>query len=189
MNQRLQTLAAMTKPARYIDDVVRFDPWTSMWRDPTLDLTRIPDVSPLPPLVLKTGAAPREALIHAIVDADLDALRAELAQDTTSINDAMPAAKGRTLLHLAASLHGFAAKGNSAADKMRRLALEHITSALLDAGADPLAEDELKLYPATLSHGYTPACLRDRMTRAAREGRFNTSYFAQLNKEKPKKKA
>ena len=174
MNHDIQALAAMTRPPRYIDEV-RWSDWSTNWYESGIDLVHIPDESPLPTLVPKTGQSPREALIAAVIHADLDALRAELAIDASGINDACPrdrGSRGRTLLHFAAKLHGEAAQGHCREDKRRQLALEHITRALLEAGADPLAKDDYSLWPMTYSHGRSPACLRERINRAAQDGRF-----------------
>jgi hypothetical protein len=174
MNYDLQTLASMTRPPRYIDQV-RGSEWSTLWYDSGIDLVHDPDVSPLPTLVPKVGRPPREALIKALINADLDVFCSELAIDASGINDALPrerGSRGRTLLHYAAKLHGEAAMGHLREDKRRQLALEHITSALLHAGADPLCEDDRGLWPMTYSHGRTPASLRERISRAAHEGRF-----------------
>lgn len=172
MNHHLQTLAAMTTPARYIDDVRWAHPWAALWQETSIELEHIVDSTPLPEPVPVTGEAPREALVRAVIDADLDALRVELAVEVTGLNDAIPGTEGKTLLHFASRLHGQAANGHSQRAQVRRLALEQITRALLEAGADPLAKDDHDIYPATYSHGNTPASLRDRMVRAARDGRF-----------------
>lgn len=177
MNLDLQTLASMTRPPRYIDHVRGAD-WATLWYDSGVELVHEPDVSPLPMLMPKTGQAPRDTLINAVINADLDTLRAELAMDASGINDPLPidrGAQGRTLLHFAAKFHGEAAKGHCRNDKLRQMALEHITHALLQAGADPLAEDDYGLWPMTYSHGRSPSCLRDRINRAAQEGAFHAA--------------
>lgn len=188
MNHDVQALAAMTRPPRYIDDVCWSD-WASLWNESSIELVHSPDKSPLPPLVPMKGQPPREALIKALVDADLHALRAELALDSSGINDPLPRERGslgRTLLHFAAKFHGEAAKGDSREDMLRRLAFEHITSALLEAGADPLKVDDYGLWPWTYSHGRSPACLRDRSHRAASEGHFKSEHaIFNMPKKKP----
>lgn len=188
MHTDFHALAAMTRPAAYIDNTREVRPWAALFIDSRYELMHLGDESPLPSLAPLVGHPPSEALIRAVVEADLDALRAALAADSSGINDPIPETQGKVLLHFAARFHGQAAQGQSHAEKVRRLKLEHITRALLDAGADPLAEDDLKLRPATYSHGHTPACLRDRQFLAARDGRFHTSSGTAIINKMPRKK-
>jgi hypothetical protein len=128
--------------------------------DHTVDTT-----SALPALKPVSGRAPSDALLAAVVDADLVTLGRELALDSSSINDAILGTCGKTLLHVAARLHGVQAR--------KRLneahAYDQICSALLAAGADPLARDDITQFPSSYTDGLTPPSLRDRMMRAAAE--------------------
>jgi hypothetical protein len=128
--------------------------------DHTVDTT-----SALPELKPATGRAPCEALLAAIVDGDLVALSRELALDSSSINDAIPGTCGKTLLHVATRLHSVRARNRL----NQAHVYDQIAAALLAAGADPLARDDIKQFPSSYTDGMTPPCLRDRMMRAAAE--------------------
>jgi hypothetical protein len=95
------------------------------------------------------------------------AVRCALASDSSSVNDAIPEMKGKTLLHFAACLHGVRARRSLKEAHDYELVAEE----LLAAGADPLARDDVKQFPASYTNGMTPPCLRDRMLRAAAEAK------------------
>jgi|SRR6185312_1598384 len=128
--------------------------------DHTVDTT-----SALPTLKPVSGRAPTEALLAAVVDGDFGAVRRELDKDSTSINDAIPGTHGKTLMHIAARLHGVQARTRL----NEAHAYDQICAALLAAGADPLARDDIKQFPSSYTDGLTPPSLRDRMMRAAAE--------------------
>lgn len=130
--------------------------------DHTVDTT-----SALPELKPVSGRAPSTALFDAVVGGNVLAVRRALALDASSVNDAIPGMKGKTLLHFAACLHGLRARRslNEAHD------YELVAAELLAAGADPLARDDVKQFPSSYTNGMTPPCLRDRMLRAAAEAK------------------
>jgi hypothetical protein len=128
--------------------------------DHTVDTT-----SALPELKPVSGRAPSEALLAAVVDGDFVALSRMLALDSSSVNDAIPDTCGKTLLHVAARLHGLRARNRL----NQAHVYDQIAAALLAAGADPLARDDVKQFPSSYTDGFTPPCLRDRMMRAAAE--------------------
>jgi hypothetical protein len=128
--------------------------------DHTVDTT-----SALPELKAVSGHAPSESLLAAVVDGDFVALSRELSLDSSSINDAIPGTRGKTLLHIAARLHGVRARSRLNEAHV----YDQIAAALLAAGADPLARDDVKQFPSSYTDGFTPPCLRDRMMRAAAE--------------------
>ena len=130
--------------------------------DHTVDTT-----SALPELKPVSGRAPSKALFDAVVDGNVLAVRRALALDASSINDAIPGMKGKTLLHFAARLHGLRARCNL----NEAHAYELVSAELLAAGADPLAHDDIKQFPASYTHGMTPPSLSARMMRATAEGK------------------
>jgi hypothetical protein len=128
--------------------------------DHTVDTT-----SALPKLRPVSGRAPSKALFDAVVDGNVLAVRRALALDASSVNDAIPGMKGKTLLHFAACLHGVRARRSL----NEAHAYEEVTAELLAAGADPLARDDTKQFPASYTYGMTPPSLSARMMRAAAE--------------------
>jgi len=130
--------------------------------DHTVDTT-----SALPELKSVSGRAPSKVLFEAVVDGNVLAVRRALASDASSVNDAIPGMKGKTLLHFAACLHGVRARRSLNAAH----AYDLVAAELLAAGADPLARDDIKQFPASYTDGMTPPSLSSRMMRAAAEGK------------------
>lgn len=137
--------------------------------DHSVDIT-----SPLPELKPVSGRAPSKALFDAVVDGDVLAVRRALALDASSINDPIPGMKGKTLLHFAACLHGVRARRSL----NEAHAYEEVTAELLAAGADPLAHDDTKQFPASYTYGMTPPSLSPRMMRAAAEDKVGWECLA-----------
>jgi len=122
-------------------------------------------ISALPELKPVSGRAPSKALFDAVVDGNVLAVRRILALDASSINDAIAGMNGKTLLHFAARLHGVRAR----CSLNQAHAYDEVAAELLAAGADPLARDDIKQFPASYTDGMTPPSLSARMMRAAAE--------------------
>ena len=132
--------------------------------DHTVDTT-----SALPKIKPVSGRSPSVALVDAVEDGDFVTVSRELAHDSSSINDPLPNpnSRGRTLLHMAAALHGVVARYRPNLAPI----FDQIAAELLAAGADPLARDDIKQFPSSYTNGMTPPCLRERMMRAAAESK------------------
>lgn len=124
-------------------------------------------VAPTAPLQPKCGTAPLK-LIRDITDRKPGtALR---IRNTVGLND--PFVHGITLLHIACRLYTHhRAMGNAQAIAY----YESVVEALLEAGADPLAEMQMSALsdietPASICRGFMPRALRQRMLAEAAYG-------------------
>ena len=152
--------------------------------NPKAEIVHPIDTSPLPGIVPRTGDAPREALVNAVVSGRLDVFRQELQASTKGLNDAIEGSKGKTLLHVAARMYSLFARDQRQCGRARAERFEQITAELLKAGANPVQRDGEQgggHFPmGTYTEGYAPACLRERMIREAAEERVGWKHGYQL---------